>query len=294
MRRPPALRPGDAVAIIAPSSPFDRPAFERGLARIAARYRPVFDEGIFSADRYLAGSDARRRAELSRAIAEPETRAIFCARGGYGAMRLLPGLRLEDLDKPLIGFSDLTALHGALQAAGRISVHGPVLTHLGTLDEAVDQALFDLLERPDARVVLRGEPVLPGRAEGPVVGGNLSVLTRLLGTPFLPPLDGAILFAEDVGERPYRLDRMWQHLTLAGAFQRLSGIALGRFEGCDEPGGAFTADQVLRELAAETGLPCVIGLPSGHGTAHLPFPLGARARLDAQEGTLRFLEGAVR
>ncbi len=294
LRKPDALRPGDPVSVIAPASGFDRAVFERGLDILSKRYRPVFDEGLFASDgRYLAGSDDHRLAQLEHALARPDTRAVFCARGGYGVMRLLARLRLAERRKPVIGFSDVTALHGALQAAGRVSIHGPVLTHLGTLDEATAAALFRLLEDPSERPVLQGDPVVPGVAEGVLVGGNLSVLTRLLGTPFFPPTERAILFFEDVGERPYRLDRMWHHLALAGILGRVSGIAMGTFEDCVEKGGGWTAEQVLRELARATGLPTVIGLPVGHGQANLPFPLGARARLDGASGRLEFLEGAV-
>lgn len=289
-----ALRPNDRVSIVAPSGPFDRAAFQRGLDLIAARYRPVFDEGLFGSERYLAGSDERRLAELSLALSTPDTRAVFCARGGYGALRLLARLGLPEVHKPLVGFSDVTALHSALQAAGRVSVHGPVVTHLGSLGPGAAEPLFELLERPDARPVLSGRPVVAGPAvEGVVVGGNLSVLTRLVGTPFMPPLDDAILFFEDVGERPYRLDRMWQHLALSGAFSRVRGLALGGFEDCDEPGGGWTAMDVLQDLARAQRLPCVAGLPVGHGKVNQSFPLGARARLDAEAGTLTFLQGAV-
>ena len=289
--RPPALRPGDAVSVVAPSSPFDRDSFERGLALLSQRYRPVFAPGLFETRRYLAGPDERRRSELAEAFASEQTRAVFCARGGYGATRLLEGLDLSRANKLLVGFSDITALHGALQAAGRVSVHGPVVTQLGVLGPAVAERLFRLLESPAERPVLRGLPVVEGVVEGPVVGGNLSVLTRLLGTPFAPPVDGAILFFEDVTERPYRLDRMWHHLALAGVLRRVAGLALGTFAGCDDPelGGA----QLVRELAEEAGLPCVLGLPAGHGEANEPFALGARARLDGREGTLSFLEGAA-
>jgi muramoyltetrapeptide carboxypeptidase len=291
MLRPPALRPGDPVSIVAPSSPFDRASFERGLELLASRYRPVFAPGIFSKERYLAGSDERRQAELAEALASSETRAVFCARGGYGAMRLLRGLGLPAVAKPLVGFSDVTALHCALQAAGRVSVHGPVVTQLGAQGSRAAEPLFALLESPLPPPALRGSPVVRGVAEGPVVGGNLSVLTRLLGTPYLPPFDGAILFVEDVTERPYRLDRMWQHLELAGVLGRVAGIALGSFTGCDD--AELNGEQVVRELAEATGLPCVAGLPVGHGDENLPLPLGARARLDGEAGTLEFLEGAV-
>lgn len=293
MERPCALRRGDRVAIVAPSGPFDRPAFERGLARLALRYRPIFDEELFARDRYLAGTDARRKAELARAFFAPEISAVFWARGGYGALRILPGLRLPSPNRLLVGFSDATALHCAFQASGRRSVHGPVVTQLGGQPEEVVQALFHLLEEPSARPALTGGPLVPGRVTGRVVGGNLSLLTRLLGTPYFPSLDGAILFFEDVGEHPYRLDRMWQHLALCGALDRLAGVALGSFTGCEEPGEAYTALEVMRELVVARGLPAVAGLPVGHGALNFPFPLGARATLDGGKGTLVFEEGAV-
>jgi muramoyltetrapeptide carboxypeptidase len=293
MIRPPALRHGDAVSVIAPSGPFDRPAFDRGLARLAARYRPVVDEGLFARARYLAGPDERRLAELTHALMTEDTRAVFCARGGYGAARLLSRLQLPAAHKPFIGFSDATAIHCALQCAGRASVHGPVVTHLGVVDEATALDLFEQLENAGARARLEGKPVVEGVVEGAVLGGNLSVLTRLIGTRWLPPLDGAILFFEDVGERPYRLDRMWQHLGLSGALARVAGIALGTFEGCTDREEGWSAEEVLGDLARELGKPCVLGLPVGHGKENRAFPLGARARLDGGAGTLTFLEGAV-
>ena len=294
MARPAALRPGDAVSVIAPASPFDRPAFERGLELLSKRYRPVFRPDLFDSARYLAGSDERRLEELSEALASEETRGIFCARGGYGVLRLLGRLRLPKRTKPLIGFSDITALHASLQRHGRTSIHGPVLTQLGRLGPKAARELFDLLENPGARPLFKGRPVVGGRALGRVVGGNLSTLTRLLGTPFMPPLESNILFLEDVGERPYRLDRMWQHLALAGVFKKVKGIALGQLVECEEKAGAFTSREIVDELVRRTGLPCVADFPVGHGGVNRPFPLGARARLDADAGTLAFLEGAVR
>lgn len=281
------------MAIIAPAGPFDRATFERGLARIAARYRPVFDEGLFSANRYLAGDDARRAAELRAALDREEIRGIFSARGGYGCMRLLGRFTLPAARKPIVGFSDITALHAVWQQAGRISVHAPVVTQLANVDQSIVDGLFDLLENPDARPALQGEPLVPGVVEGPVIGGNLAVLTRLIGTPFMPPVDGAILFFEDVGERPYKLDRMWTHLALAGVLDRIAGIAMGTFTACEEKGADYGYAEVLKELACERNLPSVIELPVGHSLDNRPIPLGARAVLDGEAGTLTFLEGAV-
>jgi muramoyltetrapeptide carboxypeptidase len=132
-----------------------------------------------------------------------------------------------------------------------------------------------------------------GAAEGPLLGGNLSVFTRLLGTPFMPPLEGAILLLEDVSEQPYRLDRMWTHLELAGVFGKVKGIVLGQFIGCEPRDGGYTAAQVLGELAAATKLPCAAGFPIGHGDINEPVALGLRVRLEADERRLTFLEAAV-
>jgi muramoyltetrapeptide carboxypeptidase len=295
-QKPLLLRPRDTVHVVAPAGPFDRPGFEVGLAVIAQRYSPLHGPGIFEAHRYLAGDDRRRGEELSRALQDSSARAVFCARGGYGVMRLLPELPLADAaPTAFVGFSDLTALHLALQAQGRVSIHGPVLTQLGKQPPDVHERLFRLLESPEPPPPLTGSATyVPGTAEGPLLGGNLSLVTRLLGTPFLPSLDGAVLLLEDVGERPYRLDRMWTHLRLAGVFERISGIVLGDFTDCDDKNASYTSADVLRSLAEETGLPCAAGFPIGHGAINQPVPMGTSVRLDAGEARLTFLEGAVR
>lgn len=294
--KPLPLRPRDTVHVVAPAGPFDRPGFEAGLAVIAERYNAVHRPDIYSAHRYLAGDDARRTEELSRALLDGDARAIFCARGGYGSARLLPDLPLADATSSLfVGFSDLTSVHGAMQVLGRVSIHGPVLTQLGRQPPEVRDYLFRLLESPEAPPPLTGKATyVPGMAEGPLVGGNLSVLTRLIGTPYMPPLDGAVLLLEDVTERPYRLDRMWTHLRLAGVFSRVRGIVLGDFTLCDEKDAGYTSADVLRELARDAGLPCAAGFPIGHGDLNYPVALGTQVRLDADAARLTFLEGAVR
>ena len=291
----PALRPGDPVVAVAPASSFDRASFEAGLEIISRRYQVHYDPGSLTRHRYLAGSDERRLAELASALADTGARAVFCARGGYGMTRLLPGLEGIPLPaKPVIGFSDITALHQALQRQRLVSIHGPVLTQLPRLDAPTHARLFELLESTAPAADLTGlETYVDGTAEGPLLGGNLSVLTRLLGTPFLAPLEGAILVVEDIGERPYRLDRMWTHLAQAGAFRQVRGIVLGEFTGCEEKEADFSSAEVLRELAAATGLPCAAGFPIGHGTQNQPLPLGVRVRLDAGSRRLRFLESAA-
>lgn len=284
------------MAVIAPASAFDRPSFEAGRALVAARYEVCQGEDIFARHRYLAGSDERRLRELTAALQDPAIKAVFCARGGYGATRLLQylGSARPGTPKPLIGFSDITALHLWLQGLGLMSIHGPVLTQLPHLGAATSERLFALLESPAPAASLGAtDTFVPGVAEGPLLGGNLSVVTRMLGTPHLAPLDGAILLLEDVGERPYRLDRMWTHLALAGVFARVRGIALGEFRQCEEKEADYRATDVLRELATATGLPCAAGFPIGHGEHNEPVALGARVRLDAGARRLEFLEGAV-
>jgi len=193
-----ALRPGDSVAVIAPAGPFDRESFEAGVAVIAQRYRVQYDPGIFHRHRYLAGDDERRFTELNRALTDPAIRAVFCARGGYGTLRLLQRLEAQRaaaalgqpaMTPPLIGFSDITALHQWQQRHGLISIHGPVLTQLGRLGRATSERLFSLLESGSPAEPLHGTATfVEGVAEGPLLGGNLSVFTRLLGTPFMPAI----------------------------------------------------------------------------------------------------------
>lgn len=293
--RPKSLRPGDSLRLIAPSGPFDRASFDAGLARISARYRPVFSEDLFSKARYLAGGDDVRRSGLQEALADPAVPAILAARGGYGATRLLPSLNVPADHTPLLmGFSDITALHALFQRERRASLHAPVLTQLGRQSEEVFARWIHLCEVAEPAPPLLGtQPLVPGVVEGRLMGGNLEVFSRLLGTPYLPDLTGALLLLEDVGERPYKLDRLWTHLRLAGVFDRVAGIVLGDFTGCEEKEADYGSADVLADLARETGLPCAAGFPVGHGKVNQPVPLGVMARLDAESATLRFLEPLV-
>ena len=293
--KPQSLQRGSQVRVVAPAGPFDQAGFDAGLAVISARYKPQFRDDISTVHRYLAGDDDRRSAELAEALSDTRARAVFCARGGYGSARLLQGLNLEAATSTaLVGFSDITSLHLASQAVGRVTIHGPVLTQLGRQPEAVRDNLFRMLESAEPPPPIRGtETFVPGRVEGRLLGGNLSVFSRLLGTPFMPALTGAVLLLEDVGERPYRLDRMWTHLQLAGVFEQVRGIVLGDFTNCEEKGAPYSSEDVLRSLARETKLPCAWGFPVGHGEVNYAVPLGTQVRFDAGQATLTFLEGAV-
>lgn len=282
---PPSLRPGDRVAVVAPAGPFDRPSFDKGLEVLARRYTPVFTDALFESHRYLAGTDASRAAQLQAALDDASCTAVFAARGGYGAMRLLPSMKLG-APKWLVGFSDITALHCAAQVKGWQSLHAPVLTQLGKQSPEVIAQCFALLEGQGVAPLSGTTTVVPGIAEGPLLGGNLSVFTRLLGTPYFPSLRDAVLLIEDVGERPYRLDRMWQHLKLSGQLDGVRGVVLGDFTGCDEKDASYTHADVVHELARELNVPCAAGFRIGHGDVNWSVPLGRTVRLDATAQTL--------
>ena len=301
MIRPPRLRAGDPIRLVAPSGPVPRDTFETGLAALRARYEVRFDEGLFAREGFLAGSDERRLDELRAALADPTARAVVMARGGYCLMRILPFLDADGLraaPRPVVGFSDGTALLAFAARAGVAAVHGPVVTQLGTLPATDQQSLFQLLEDPaPGALLVELDELIPGRVQGPLLGGNLEVFSRLLGTPFLPDLGGAILFIEDSGERPYRVDRLITHLDLAGVFNMVSAVVVGSFSGCKEPEslreGSPTAEQVLLDRLARLPIPVVLNAQIGHGARNMALPYGCLAELDTRSGTLAALEGAV-
>jgi muramoyltetrapeptide carboxypeptidase len=301
------------VRVVAPAGPFDAEPFERGLAVLRDRFglHPRMRHDVASRDRYLAGSDGRRADEWKEAVADVEAKAIFCARGGYGAMRILPAVDprpLAERPKLLVGFSDVTALHAALNAAGLATVHGPVVTQLGRLPEdALEHLralLFGTAAHPGSGAPLEPGAWLPGtetvragRVTGPLLGGNVNLLAHLAGTRWFPPLDGAILFLEDVGEKPYQLDRLLTQLRLAGLLDRVAGVALGQFTACDDAGVAGL--EVVREAVRDLGIPAAAGFEAGHEDRNFALPLGPRATLVAPapgaagEPRLLFDEGAT-
>jgi muramoyltetrapeptide carboxypeptidase len=306
LRKPPALRRGDRLAIVAPASPFDTDQFERGLAEVRdLGFEPVYDDTVFARERYLAGPPALRAAALDRAWRDSSIAGLVAVRGGYGSAHLLPLLDpvvARAHPKVLLGYSDLTTLQvWMLQQAGVVSFQGPMLEgRLACGAEGYDRhALLRVVGCAEAA----GEMVVPdlkvlraGEASGPVVGGTLTQLAASMGTPWaFDPPQGAILFLEDVGERPYRLDRLVTQLKLAGVLRRVAGVMLGTFPRCDEPGGTPGAQDVLAALFADFTGPVVFGVPVGHVEGpSLTLPLGVRVRL-AATGTPRVVieEAAV-
>jgi muramoyltetrapeptide carboxypeptidase len=290
MRKPRALRPGDRVAIVAPASPFAVDQFESGVAELRALgFDPVWDESIFERRAYLAGPAALRAAAWQKAWDDPDATAVFTVRGGYGSVQLLPLLNREAVEarpKIFVGYSDNTSLLNWLTLrCDIVSFHGPMLEGRFARGEAgYDRETF-------LRAVCRPEPpgaishpnvvvLRPGEATGVLVGGTLTQIVSSLGTPYaFDPPAGCVLFLDEVGERPYRLDRMLTQLRLSGVLGRASAVVFGELPRCDEPGGAPTARDVALELLADFPGPVLFGLPSGHTsgpTLTLPFGVGAR------------------
>lgn len=301
--KPARLRRGDRVRLIAPASPFDVDLFGAGKKVLEGLgLVPVVDKGEFSRAGFLAGGDERRASALAAALCEEDTRAVWCIRGGYGTARALSRLdvpRLRRHPKLVVGFSDITSLLAQVaRPGGVVAVHGPVVTQLSKLPPTDVRWLETLLFDPAAprRVPLgRTRTLVPGKAEGRLMAGNLSVLASLAGTPFAPDLRGAVLCIEDANEAAYRLDRLLWQIVSAGLTTQVRGVVLGDLIGCKPEGsGRHSARRVLERAIAALGLPAAAGGAFGHGSRNIALPLGVRVRLDAGAGTLTLLEPAVR
>jgi muramoyltetrapeptide carboxypeptidase len=295
LKLPPALRPGDLVAVAAPASAFDREAFTRGAELVASLgYRVSWRAGITERSGSFAGDDQRRAAELNSWLRDPEVKAILFARGGYGTSRIVERLDFAALrrhPKAIAGFSDLTVLLlAATRLAGLAAFHGPMVAAAGEgADGARDMArLLALLAGkagPRGHRGLRG--LRPGRVRAAVTGGNLSLLAHSIGTPFQLEARGRILFVEEVGEALYRVDRMVRQLQLAGVFRGVSGVVLGRFSGIG-PGERRAVAGLFLEALGSRAVPVVSGFHAGHGSPNRALPFGVAATLDADAGTLVF------
>ncbi|MGI9862092.1 LD-carboxypeptidase [Moorella naiadis] len=300
--KPPALPKGATVGIVAPASPLpDQEYLERGLAFWRRRgYRVRLGSHINAATGYLAAGDDQRLADLHRMFCDPEVQAVVCLRGGYGSLRLLADLDYELIaahPKILVGYSDITALHLAInKKTGLVTFHGPMIyPELGSQSPSpyTVKSLFCTLEAtvpPDPISPASNLPpavtINPGRAQGIVIGGNLSLVVATLGTPSEIDTRGKILFLEEVNEAPYRLDRMLTQLHLAGKLAEAAGIVFGF-------AGEATALGVITARLQLTGRPCFYGLPAGHINPQVTLPLGIHAWLDAEACTLTYLEAAT-
>lgn len=291
-RKPPALRPGDRVAIVAPASPFGRDEFEAGLAELRGLgFEPVYTDRVFEREGYLAGAPEIRARDFLNAWTDPAFAAVIAARGGYGSVQLLPLLSADACRrhaKAFVGYSDNTSLMTWLmQECGLVTFHGPMIEGRFARGTAgYDRDTF-------LRALCRAEPlgelappqletVAPGEAAGELVGGTLSQLVGSLGTPFaFDPPAGCVLFIDDVAERPYRLDRMLTQLRQSGLLVRPSAIVFNELPRCEEPNGSANPLDTVRAVLRDFPGPILFGLPSGHtaGGPTLTLPFGVMARV---------------
>ena len=304
--RPAALLPGDTVAIVAPASNLKRDYLERGVAELARLgFKAKYAADICDQARYTAGSDERRARELMAAFTDPEIKAVWAARGGYGAMRLfnlLDETALRAHPKIFIGYSDMTALHLYLmRRCGWVVFHGPMAAKdlAGGATCYDERTLLDALTQAKPMGEIRHDKLEVLHAGAPVtgrlVGGCLSLIAALMGTPDELDTRDSILFLEDTGTKPYALDRMIQQLKLAGKFDSVRGIVFGEMTDCAQHAEqGYTLQEVLAELTADLKVPVLFGLPSGHSThGNLTLPLGVQATLNVERHSLFIDEAAV-
>jgi len=291
-----SLGPGSSIALVAPSSSFEAGPYEKGVQILqAAGYEVVSGKSIFKKDSYLAGTDLERLQDLTQAVLDPKIEAIICIRGGYGSGRLLPRIPFSDFSrnpKLFIGHSDITFLHLGLMSRARwTTFHGPNLIDMSQMPERAESVLKALSGQASYEWVFDRDQVLrSGTVNGRVLGGNLSCLAHLVGTPYMPDKDGALLLIEDCGEALYRLDRMMNHLKLAGILARLGAILLGEFTGCAENTDICT---MIMDLVREYNFPVVHSLPFGHGPHNEVIAFGPPFVLDTNERVLKILEAPV-
>src|SRR5579871_1479237 len=301
--KPLALKAGDTVGVVSAAAAVDKQALDRGLDLVKSiGFRPRVSKQVLDRDDILAGSDRKRVEELQAFFADPDIRAIFIARGGYGSGRLLPLLDFEAIaltPKPFVGFSDLTfLLNPIVERARMVAFHGPMLA----IDHQIEERNRRSFEH--LRKVLTGElgrfemeaqyVIHPGAAEGELMGGCLSIIVGMLATPHAPNFDGKILFLEEVGERAYRIDRMLVQLRQAGALGRCAGIVFGAIRPYgNEENEARMIQRFVTEQTAGLEIPVLFGIDAGHFTNNLTLPFGVRARIDTSTRRLTVLESGV-
>jgi muramoyltetrapeptide carboxypeptidase len=294
------LRSGDRIGVIAPASSFKRQEFEAGCEALRALgYEPVFSDSIFDRDLYFAGSAERRCRELEQMFARDDVKGILCVRGGYGANYLLPHLDIKKIaehPKVFVGYSDLTTLMTWFYAAaGLVAFHGPMVAKDFARADGVDLSSWKAAVEGSGGWCLEFDSnsqvkaLATGSAEGVLYGGCLSMLVASLGTPWEIQTEGTILFIEDVGTKPYQIDRMLMHLELAGKFEGVRGIIFGEMLDCaPPPGQSYTLEQVMMRIIGGLNVPVVYGVPSGHVAGqNITLPMGVNVSLEANGSAVR-------
>lgn len=297
IKKPTPLSPGDTIGVVAPAGPFDPELFQKGIVALGTMgYRVFQPEGLTLRDRFLAGSDQHRADLINQLFADPGIKGVFCARGGYGSLRLLNlidyGLIWQN-PKVFIGFSDISALIWVLMdRCGLVAFHGPVITTLGKGNPETATSLTAALTSgtPIEIPASNAEVIHAGKCNGTVRGGNLATLCHLTGTPYTPEFKGSIVVLEDVSEAPYKIDRMLCQMRLAGCFDGMAGLALGTFSDC---GGINDVLDVFKDVFRDMNIPILAGFDIGHGPINLTLPMGIQATLDTERQTLSYTETAL-
>lgn len=303
---PPRLNPGDTIAIAAPASPPEKPEIiDEAIARLTAQgFKVKPGKNLRKRDGYLAGSDEERAADINALFADRQVKGIFALRGGYGSCRILPLLDYATIranPKPFTGYSDITAMHLAiLVKSGLVTFHGSNASSAFTKQNlAVCRSMLMNQSSEVAAAVPRGgsalfsaktdrkiKTLVPGKARGRLLGGNMTCLLRLIGTPYEPDFRNAILFLEDTGEKAYRIDGMFTHLRLAGILDQIGGLILGQFDYHANATEPRRIKACLEREAEGVGVPCISGAPIGHFTGQIIMPQGVQAEFDASHGVL--------
>jgi muramoyltetrapeptide carboxypeptidase len=299
VNKPARLTDGARIGVIAPAGCVERNSLEAGIAVIrAAGFQVELSPNVFASRGYLAGTAGERAQDLLAFFRRPDIDAIFCARGGFGSIQLLPYLNHEIAGRPKIflGYSDVTILLNWLrQSCGMVTFHAPMVAmdFARGLSQASEAHLWSLLRGKSAGWKIQlGETVCDGSAESELMGGCLSMLVTTLGTPYEIQTRGKLLFLEDVGEKPYRVERMLTHLQMAGKLSGIAGVLFGDFTDCagDSERGIT---EVVRDLFHDAPYPVVMGMKAGHGPENYALPFGVKMRLDGNRADLEMLEAPV-
>lgn len=297
--RPPSLMPGDTVGVVAPASCMDAAELARGCEALRQLgYKVIQGDAVVERDLYFAGSVERRLRELEQMFENDVVKAIVCARGGYGSNYLLPRLRLESVlrhPKIFVGYSDITSLLTYFTDHGLVTFHGPMVAKDWAHEDGVELAAWRAIMGGEGFVISSSatselQPLKMGDAKGILYGGCLSMLVASLGTPYEAHTEGKLLFVEDVGAKPYQVDRMLMQLKLAGKLEGVQGILFGEMLDCVQVGGQeYTLQDVVMRIVGDLGVPVAYGFRSGHvraGNCVLPFGVGAR--LEVTSDAVRF------
>ena len=297
LTKPTKLRQGEKIGIIAPAGPVLQTELQNGIQLLESfGHEVVLSSHLFDKRGYLAGEDNARLEDIHIMFTDNSVKAVFCARGGYGTLRILDRINydiLRENPKIFVGYSDITALLLAIhKETGLVTFHGPVIKELtkrriGNLESFLNLVSNDRL--PDLELA-GGRVLKPGKATGTLMGGNLSLICHLIGSPFMPSLKGAVLFIEEKGEDLYRVDRLLTHLRLSGVLAESAGLIAGAFEGCgDRP----EIERLLSDLVSGLDIPVLTGLPVGHGLINITLPIGLPTTIDSSTMTVKILESCV-